>query len=100
MNNILNLILLITFIALVGCARQTFVINQEKAAYYPDVEQTHHFFMYGQPQLRIILADQICGGRDKVVKVEFQATFFNNLLSVLTLGIYHPRQFRVYCSKE
>ena len=41
----------------------------------------------------------ICGGVDKVKRVETQITFLNGLLSSLTFGIYTPFQARVYCSE-
>ena len=39
------------------------------------------------------------GGADKVVRTEVQQTFVNGLLGFVTLGIYTPREARVYCAK-
>ncbi|EUB39888.1 lipoprotein bor domain protein, partial [Klebsiella sp. AS10] len=38
-------------------------------------------------------------GADKVVRTEVQQTFVNGLLGFVTLGIYTPREARVYCAK-
>ena len=40
---------------------------------------------------------RFCGGVDKVVKVEAQHTFINGLLGLVTLGIYTPRDAKIYC---
>jgi hypothetical protein len=43
-------------------------------------------------------AAKVCGGADKVSRVEVQETFPNVLLSIVTFGIYTPREARVYCA--
>ena len=70
--------------AISGCAQQSF---------------THHFFVSGIGQSKQIDAAKVCGGADKVVRTEVQQTFVNGLLGFVTLGIYTPREARVYCAK-
>ena len=41
----------------------------------------------------------ICGGSDKIIKVQTETTFLNGLLAALSYNIYAPRQVRVYCKK-
>ncbi|RLL49982.1 hypothetical protein D8Y20_12415 [Mariprofundus sp. EBB-1] len=57
------------------------------------------FFISGLGQSKEMDAAQICGGADKVAKVEAQQSAMNIVLGILTAGIYTPRDARVYCSK-
>lgn len=82
---------------LTGCAQQTFNVKSESVA-TPKQLTTHHFFVSGIGQQKTIDAAAVCGGADKVVRTEVQQTAVNVLLSVVTLGIYTPREARVYCS--
>ncbi|EMB7405930.1 Bor family protein [Salmonella enterica] len=81
-----------------GCAQQSFQLKDTPVA-APQKTATHHFFVSGIGQQKTIDAAQVCGGADNVVKTEVQQTFINGLLSVVTFGIYTPREARVYCSK-
>ncbi|MDP4299613.1 Bor family protein [Leptothrix discophora] len=92
---------LITIIAaslLAGCATQSFVIsgNTDEG---PTEQTSQAFFVSGIGQSRMLDAAAICGGPAKVLKVETQETFLNGLLGVITMGIYTPRNAKVYCSK-
>lgn len=98
---------------LTGCATQSFVMdgNKEDMArndeffsenitdLHEDADKTkiHHFFLSGIAQGEVINPAQVCGGLSRVVKVETETTFTNALLSIITLGIYTPREARVYC---
>ncbi|QQG26739.1 lipoprotein [Pectobacterium carotovorum] len=84
-------------LVLTGCAQQTFTVKNESVA-TPKQTTTSHFFVSGIGQEKTIDAAAICGGSDKVVRTETQVTFVNGLLGLLTLGIYTPREARVYCS--
>lgn len=82
---------------LTGCAQQAFTIKNEPAV-APKQVITHHFFISGLAQEKTIDAAAVCGGADKVIRTEVQHTFVNGLLGFVTLGIYTPREARVYCS--
>lgn len=84
-------------VLLSGCAQQTFNMGQGIAT-APKQVTTHHFFVSGIGQKKSIDAAKVCGGADKVVRVETQQTFVNGLLGLVTLGIYTPREARVFCS--
>ena len=107
MKNVLkNLILVAVLVAMNGCAtsaRRTALINRDnKGGHVPKINKTHHFFMGGIGQSRIVFADQICGGSDKIVKIEAESAFSGAFLSSLifwTYWFYQPISFRVYCSK-
>ncbi len=83
-----------TFIS--GCSTQTFNINGT-AHSQPVSEESQTFFINGIGQEKQTNAAELCGGADKVVKVETQETFVNGFLGFITLGIYTPRDARVYC---
>ncbi|MFK3703609.1 Bor protein [Raoultella sp. BIGb0138] len=96
MKKLMMVILAATAIS--GCAQQTFSVNQGIAV-APQQVTTHHFFVSGIGQSKQIDAAQVCGGADKVVRTEVQQTFVDGLLGFVTLGIYTPRDARVYCAK-
>ncbi|CAO95753.1 Bor family protein [Erwinia tasmaniensis] len=83
-------------VLLSGCAQQTFQMKHNQVA-APKQVTTHHFFVSGIGQQKTVDAAAICGGAAKVERVEVQETFVNVLLRVVTLGIYTPREARVYC---
>ncbi len=81
---------------LAGCAAQTFNINGEQAE-IPTSQKSQSFFIGGLGQEQTTNAAEICGGVEKIIKVEAQHTFINGLLAYFTLGIYTPRDAKVYC---
>ncbi|RLB95685.1 MAG: lipoprotein bor [Deltaproteobacteria bacterium] len=90
-------LLLIVFIT--GCATQRFTINgdgDEKTE--PDVKKMQHFFVAGIGQTKELNAAEICGGIDKVAKVEAYITFWDGLLGAVTWGIYTPHTAKVFCT--
>jgi len=94
-----KVLLTVVFAALLsGCAQQTFNMDQGVAT-QPKAVTTHHFFVNGIGQHKMVDAAKVCGGADKVSRVEVQETFANGLLSLVTFGIYSPREARVYCAQ-
>lgn len=89
------IILAVLSIVVTGCAQQTFVMAPQDSE--PTIEESQHFFIDGLAQEKEIDAAAVCGGADKVAKVEVQKTFINGLLNTITFGIYSPREARVYC---
>jgi uncharacterized lipoprotein YajG len=94
----MNKIMMVLFAVLLigGCAAQTFNINGADGE-VPTSQKSQTFFISGLGQEKVTDAAQMCGGADKVVKVEAQHTFVNGLLGLVTLGIYTPRDAKVYC---
>jgi len=89
---ILPLILVAT---LAACSTQTAYINGQTGQLKKEDMQT--FFVSGLGQTQTIDAAAVCGGANKVVKVERQTSFLNGLLGMLTTGIYTPYDAKVYC---
>ncbi len=84
----------------VGCSNTAFHFQprndgEERPA---KVDTMSHYFINGLGQQADYDPVTICGGLDKVAKVETQQTFVNGLLRILTWGLYTPQQARVYCS--
>ncbi|SMY33643.1 Bor protein [Photobacterium malacitanum] len=81
-----------------GCAQQTFMMSSAPETKTAELNKSQPFFVSGIGQHKTVDAAKLCGGADKVAKVEVQQTFVNGLLSVVTFGIYTPRQARVFCN--
>lgn len=81
-----------------GCASQQFVVSGDTEE-SPTEQTSQAFFVNGIGQHRVIDAAAVCGGADKVQKVEVQETFLNGVFRVITFGIYTPRDAKVYCKK-
>lgn len=93
-------VLVSLFIAtmLTSCATQAFVMKNGPT-YEPTEETMQAFFVQGIGQSQTINAARVCGGADKVVRVDTHRSFLNGFLAVLTGGLYTPAQARVYCSR-
>ena len=80
-----------------GCATQTFHIHRGNIPPSPAEDTMQLFFVGGILQSADLDAGQICGGEDKVAKVETEITFINGVAMLLTGGFFTPMQARVYC---
>ena len=97
MNKFALLLLVASLFTLSGCAKNKFHVQQGSSGQIEKYDQMQHFFVWGIGQSKTIDAARICGGADKVARVETQETFVNVLLTSLTSGLYEPRQARVFC---
>ena len=95
---------LLAFVALLlsGCATQTYYVNDNRGGNKtnPEQEISQPFFVSGIAQQRTMDAAEICGGAEKVAKVESKLNFLDGLLGFITLGIYTPRTAMVYCTQS
>ncbi|MBQ8482144.1 MAG: Bor family protein [Alphaproteobacteria bacterium] len=83
-----------------SCSTQNFEINPNPTAMeQPSYEGTNHFLLWGFRQVQTMHPGEACGP-EGVSRVETKETFINGLLSVLTLGIYAPRDYAVYCNTQ
>lgn len=99
MNNTIKTLRMATigicaFVFLTACSQQRFDFSTGGTL---EEDEMSAFFINGILQRDRIDAADICQGAEKVASVETQMTFVNGLLGGLTLGIYTPRQYRVYC---
>ena len=81
-----------------GCATHTFHVNRGNVSSSPAEDTMQPFFFAGIFQSANLDAAQICGGADKVAKVETEISVFNGILAMATFGFFTPLQARVYCS--
>ena len=85
-------------LSLTGCAIQRFDVRPD-VQNAPTHDNSQTFWVGGIGQSEEIDAAQVCGATGKVQRVETQMTAGNVGLTILTLGIYSPRQVRVYCTR-
>ena len=96
MTHKLCLIIVVTML-LASCSTQTFnVSGMPMSKLRTDNMQT--FFISGLGQEQKIDAGNVCGGPERVAKVQVKQTFLDGLLGGLTLGIYTPRTAKVFCT--
>ncbi|MBE8191558.1 MAG: lipoprotein bor [Alphaproteobacteria bacterium] len=93
--NFFTIILLASTLFVSACARQEFSINGGSGNVARD--EGNHFFIGGTFQSQTTNVAEICGGAKKVVSVEAEHTFLNSIISLVSWGIYTPRQYRVIC---
>jgi hypothetical protein len=89
--------LLLALIFLTSCSAQTSLFNNSLDQTLTK-EGTHHFFFWGIGQTKNENLIQICGDPDNIAKTQTIDTFPNLLGQVITLGIWLPRTYKVYCS--
>lgn len=85
-------------LSLTGCAIQRFDVRPDTQN-APTHDNSQTFWVGGLGQSEDIDAAKVCGGASNVQRVETQMTAGNIGLTMLTLGIYSPRQIRVYCTR-
>ena len=96
MKHLIGAILLAGLLS--SCATQSFDINPAVGPVgEPALETSQPFFIGGIGQTATLDAARICGGADKIARVETETTFLDGLLSAIA-GIYSPRTARVYCT--
>ncbi|MDC1484666.1 Bor family protein [Gammaproteobacteria bacterium] len=81
-----------------SCATQQFISSVEGDE-IQRLNKFDHFFVGGIGQEAVNDAAAICGGPDKVARVERSSTFLNWIGAFLSWSIYTPQQSRVYCKK-
>ena len=85
-------------LSLTGCAIQRFDVRPDTQN-APTHDNSQTFWVGGIGQSEDIDAAKVCGNASNVQRVETQMTAGNVGLTILTLGIYSPRQIRVYCTR-
>lgn len=97
---IISICCALTLIGLTACSVQRFEINpQQSIADMPSYEGTDHFVFWGLGQMETMHPGEACGP-EGVNRVEVQEMFADGLLRILTLGIYSPRHYAVYCNNN
>ncbi len=89
----------VLFVLISGCAQTKFNVQERDDSLVATYDSPQHYFISGLGQQKNIAPADLCGGADKVARVETQTTFVNGLVGFVTFGIYTPQQARVYCSE-
>ncbi len=97
MKKSLLLGVMLAMISLQGCSTQAFSINGNSRPFIKEKNMSN-FFIYGIAQDVEIDAGRICGGANRVARVESSLGVLSGALSIITLGIYTPRDYAVYCN--
>lgn len=79
-----------------GCATQTYLLSNG-GQNVPTKETWQHFFVSGIGQTQTVNAAEICGGADKVAKIQTEYSLLNGVAGMVSQGLYTPRQNRVFC---
>jgi hypothetical protein len=87
-------VLLIALALGTGCTKVTYV-NPRLPPVGATAEQTGHFFLFGLVGTAIVPAYQACP--HGVATVQSKFTLGDEVLGLLTLGIYTPRTYEIVC---
>ena len=92
-----KLLIMLTIILLTGCATQTFHVQSGKS--YATKDDMQIFFLEGIGQSKDIDAAAVCGGAEKVAKIEVEQNFVDSAFALFTYHIFTPRNAKVYCTR-
>ncbi len=93
----------VVLIGFAGCSTQQFVINDKyidektEGDLEPKLDENAPFFIYGILQTDKVFPAKICGGVENIIKVESELSVGQWFVSVITFGIYTPRNVKVFC---
>ena len=92
-------LMMVALLLVASCAQTKFNLQANKDSHSPTYDRAQDYFVGGIGQQKNIDPGAICGGRDKVVRVETEYTPANWAVGAITFGIYTPLQARVYCAE-
>lgn len=98
MKNIIATLMVGSTLLVTGCATQTGLIQKNGSA-TPKYSESQSFFISGIGQEKTVDAAKICGGADKVSKVQSKLEPKDLFFGIITLGIYTPHTAKVYCQQ-
>lgn len=86
---------LLVVLSLGACSTQSVLINGQQGRLAKTEAQT--FFVSGVGQTQVLNAAAICGGAERVAKVERVESPLNWLMETVSMGVYTPYNAKVYC---
>lgn len=98
MKKMMTALMISSTILATGCATQTGLIKKT-APTTPTYTESQKFFVSGIGQEKTVDAAKICGGADKVAKVQSKLEPKDLFFGIITLGIYTPHTAKVYCQQ-
>jgi hypothetical protein len=96
-----KLALCILFAGLMSACTTVTIRDQgtSKLSSSPDYSTMNHFFLWGLIGHSHINVTEICGGKSPV-QMQTEQGFLDNVLGIVTLGLYYPRSAYVWCSED
>jgi predicted RND superfamily exporter protein len=92
-------ILLAIFI-LSSCSAVTVRTDSErKSQNPPNFEKRYNYYFWGFKGEHKVNVRMVCKGKD-IEQIQSIHTFRDNLLALITLGIYSPRTARIWCEEN
>ena len=92
--------LFLTFIFIItvftNCSKVTYQIIDKEINVEP-IKVNASFFLYGVFQTENKDVKNICNGKT-IYKIQDYYSFLDNVLTIVTLGIYDPKTILVYCN--
>ncbi len=82
-----------------SCATQTNLLNDSYGSVTGETG-THGFWIAGIGQTETVNLDNACGAGYTASKTQTVFSAKNILVTMLTLGFYTQRDYKVFCSKE
>ena len=82
-----------------SCATQTTLLNDSYGSVIGE-SGTHDFFIGGIGQTARVNLDEACRKGYVASKTQTISSPVNIVITIVTLGIYTPRDYKVFCSKE
>jgi hypothetical protein len=86
---------LLLALSLGACSTQSVLINGQQGRLAKTESQA--FFVNGIGQTQVLNAAAVCGGAERVAKVERVESPMNWLLETVSFGVYTPYNAKVYC---
>jgi hypothetical protein len=93
------LVLAMATLSVIGCATQRFDVQPAATKAALSLDDSQVFWVGGIGQQSEVDAAKVCGGAGKVGRVETKLTPGNVGLTLITLGIYSPREISITCTK-
>lgn len=94
---LLNILLLLTLSA---CSTVSVQLQEQPQKYnyvQPSKQYTAYFFVFGIAQTRNVDAVELCGGADKIVKVNSFYRPLDYIIMTVTFNLVMPKTIRIYC---
>lgn len=73
------------------------LVPQQNVNTTPSYEGRSHFFLWGMGQKKNYNLTNVCYGRG-INSIENYWTFYDSLMGGLTMGLYAPESYSIYCN--
>lgn len=92
-------VMLVAILLLSGCSTVTYTLTDTREAMEPTFTGSNAFFIGGIGQEKKYAINEMCGKRG-ADSIKTYYTFIDGLVAAVTLGIYTPNTYAIYCHRE